>query len=227
MQDVNTCPSLSTFSNVAIRTIHSYFIKSASNITESIPSQYTEVAILGRSNVGKSSFINKILNAKLAKSSSTPGKTRLINFFQTIWEIEHKDAHSQQINRYRFPLVIIDFPGFGYAKVDKKQKQQWDKSLTEFLHLRNNIKLFCHLIDSRHRNLLIDREIRCFLESIHTDRECQILEIYTKSDKLPKNMLRNLQAQAKLDCSITQYNTKDLQKIYYAIATKSLGKHSL
>ncbi|STQ86659.1 YihA family ribosome biogenesis GTP-binding protein [Helicobacter muridarum] len=210
-------------SNVMIRPLHSKFIKSASNILESIPSQYTEIAILGRSNVGKSSFINKILNAKLAKSSSTPGKTRLINFFQTTWEIRGTNTNSTLGYAYKLPLVIIDLPGFGYAKVDKKQRQQWDRNLTDFLQRRNSIKLFCHLIDSRHRDLNIDKQIRDFLDTISFGNACQVLEIYTKSDKLAKNELRKLRLEGKLECQSFKYDCKLLQGIYRSIVVKSLG----
>lgn len=172
----------------------SSFIKSITNIKDAPPNIYPEIVMLGRSNVGKSSLINILLNKKLAKSSNTPGKTKLINFFATKWKLEDEI----------FNLTIIDLPGFGYAKVDKVTKQLWDKNLSEFLMYRNSIKLFCHLIDSRHQDLEIDKTILKFLESTlkinakKSREDCKILNIYTKADKLNKSSLMKLKQENKL-----------------------------
>lgn len=149
------------------------FMTSASHIAQCPQSQNIEIACLGRSNVGKSSFINFLLQKKgLAKSSSTPGKTRLINFYQAYFVGDEK-----------IPFHMIDLPGFGYAKVSKDQKKIWEKNLVEFLEKRRSIKLFLHLIDSRHPTLKIDAEVRDFLK-ILCKGDQKILEIFTKADKL-------------------------------------------
>lgn len=230
-------------SQYSIKVLYSHFIKSANTLSESIPAQYSEIAILGRSNVGKSSFINMLLNQKLAKSSSTPGKTKLINFFATTLQISECKTITQQHNattshnpinyealltnlgnQNNIPLVIIDFPGFGYAKVDKKTRNIWDKNLTHFLQNRHTIKLFCHLIDSRHTNLEIDSQILSFLEHIiQTRKDCQILQIYTKDDKLKKNELIKLHRDGKLTISTLKKNPHSLQILYHTLLCKCLG----
>lgn len=170
-----------------VNVLESKFIQSIENISQAPSILHTEAAILGRSNVGKSTLINLLLNNKnLAKSSSTPGKTRLINFFKTTWKRDN----------IKYDLNIIDFPGFGYAKVSKELKKKWDKNLSIFLSNRYGIKLFIHLIDSRHVNLPIDIDIRNFLNEIKKG-DCNIIEVYTKGDKLKKSEILLLQKENK------------------------------
>lgn len=205
---------------LSTKVLHSSFLQSATNNEESIPSALTEIAILGRSNVGKSSFINKLLNARLARSSSTPGKTRLINFFQTTWHVRGGVLGE---DGEKFSLIFVDFPGFGYAKVAKAQRRDWDRKLTNFLSQRRSIKLCCHLIDSRHRGLELDREIREFLDSTCGKNGAEVVEIYTKSDKLKKNELRELRRGGALSLSTLKTQENDLQKIYSTLLSKGLG----
>ncbi len=153
------------------------FLKSAPSIKEAIEPNFTEVALLGRSNVGKSSFLNAFTNQKIAKTSGTPGKTRLINFF----EIEDKDK------RY----ILVDLPGFGYAKVSKSMQKEWGKNLDEFLKKRFNIKLFIHLRDARHPNMQIDENVDNYLKSF-LKKDQQILTVFTKIDKLKQNEIAKL-----------------------------------
>ncbi|MCH9812634.1 MAG: ribosome biogenesis GTP-binding protein YihA/YsxC [Epsilonproteobacteria bacterium] len=157
-----------------VRIIDAEFITSAPSIKLALPDDMSEVAIMGRSNVGKSSFINSLTNRKnLAKSSSTPGKTRLINFFDIKFVCEEE----------RMMARLVDLPGFGYAKVSKTEKKQWQKSLTEFIAQRSSIRLFIHLLDARHPNMPIDQDVRDYLQSIRRGDQ-EILEIFTKADKL-------------------------------------------
>jgi len=153
------------------------FIKSAPSIKEAIEPNFTEVALLGRSNVGKSSFLNAFTNQKIAKTSSTPGKTRLINFF----EVEDDGKK----------YILVDLPGFGYAKVSKSIKKEWGKNLDEFLKNRFNIKLFIHLRDARHPELEIDNNVDEYLKSF-LRKDQQILTIFTKIDKLKQSELSKL-----------------------------------
>lgn len=172
----------------SIIVLDSTFLKSIQNISQAPSVLYSEIAMLGRSNVGKSTLINLLLNNKnLAKSSSTPGKTRLINFFLSSWK-----KHNT-----RYDLRFIDFPGFGYAKVSKMQKSEWDRNLSEFLAYRDSIKLFIHIVDSRHTNLAIDNEIDIFLKRILRP-DSSILEVFTKCDKLSKNDFYKLRGQNKI-----------------------------
>ncbi len=125
---------------------NAHFLASASKISECPAPTTSEIVMLGRSNVGKSTFINTLLESNLAKSSSTPGKTRLINFFTSIWHDQEKDLH--------IPISLIDLPGIGYAKVSKQELTLWQRNLWEFLQQRSSIKLFIHLIDARHQSLI-------------------------------------------------------------------------
>ena len=125
------------------------FLISASEISQINDFAKSEIAFLGRSNVGKSSFINAIVNQKnLAKSSAIPGKTQLINFFEVNFKDEILSENGEN-SAQNFSLIFVDLPGFGYAKVSKKMHFIWQKNLDEFIKNRTGIKLFVHLIDSR------------------------------------------------------------------------------
>lgn len=95
------------------------FVKSAEKMDQILDEDTLEVAFIGRSNVGKSSIINALTNRKgLAKSSSTPGKTRLINFFDIKFKKDDEDYEAR----------LVDLPGFGYARVSKSMKHEWQKN---------------------------------------------------------------------------------------------------
>ena len=164
-----------------MRIVDASFITSASNLSNLHLKDDTllEVAFIGRSNVGKSTLLNAICNHKgLAKSSSTPGKTRLINYFGVTFMNE--DINGVDIKKYAH---FVDLPGFGYAKVSKSLHKEWQKSLNEYIQKRKTIKLFIHLIDARHPFLDIDKEVNSYIRSICDDNQ-QILEVFTKIDKL-------------------------------------------
>lgn len=128
-----------------------------------------EIAFVGRSNVGKSSFINAFLGRKnLARTSSKPGKTRTINFYNID-------------NKFR----LVDLPGYGYAKVSKAEKAKWDKLINEYLHQRENLKEVFLLVDIRHEPTQLDLQMyEWILESGFTG-----FVIATKYDKISKNQL--------------------------------------
>lgn len=129
-----------------------------------------EIAFVGRSNVGKSSFINAFLGRKsLAKTSSTPGKTRTINFYNID-------------NKFR----LVDLPGYGYAKVSKKEKEKWDKLINEYLHDRENLKEVFLLVDIRHDPTDLDRQMYDWI----IDSGFTGFIIATKYDKISKNQLQ-------------------------------------
>lgn len=129
-----------------------------------------EIAFVGRSNVGKSSFINAFLGRKsLAKTSSTPGKTRTINFYNID-------------NKFR----LVDLPGYGYAKVSKKEKEKWDKLINEYLHNRENLKEVFLLVDIRHEPTDLDLQMYDWI----IDSGFTGFIIATKYDKISKNQLQ-------------------------------------
>lgn len=157
------------------------FLTSAQHIAQAPSPQSSEIVFLGRSNVGKSSLLNILLGKKLAKSSATPGKTQLINFFGVEF------VNDDEI----LPLVFVDLPGFGYAKVSKEIKAKWEKNLLEFLQKRSAIKLFIHLRDARHPNLAQDDEVLQFLTNLKRGDQ-EIITIFTKADKLTQSEIAKL-----------------------------------
>ena len=194
-----------------IKIVDAKFITSAVSIKDAIANDLSEVAIMGRSNVGKSSFINSLTNRKnLAKSSSTPGKTRLINFFDITFLENDKKKYAR----------VVDLPGFGYAKVSKSEKKQWQKALTEFITYRSSIRVFIHLLDARHPNLPIDKDVREYLYSIKKGDQ-EIIEIFTKADKLnqkEKNKLLKEFPNAILVSNLKKTGIdKALQAIYKSL----------
>ena len=125
-----------------------------------------EIAMAGRSNVGKSSLINKILNRRnLAKSSSTPGKTRTINFY-----LINQSFH------------LVDLPGYGYAKVSKAEQQKWGQIIENYLKNRKQLRGVIHLLDIRHEPTENDLLMKEWLS--HYD--IPILIVATKADKISR-----------------------------------------
>jgi GTP-binding protein len=129
--------------------------------------QLPEVAIVGRSNVGKSSLINRLANRKnLAKSSSTPGKTRTINFycFNRSW-------------------YLVDLPGYGFAKVSRREKARWGKMIEKYLSGRKTLRGVILLVDIRHSPSVDDRTMKDWLEH----HQIPFMVVATKADKLSRS----------------------------------------
>ena len=142
----------------------SSFVKSSSAYTECPEPQLPEYAFIGRSNVGKSSLINYIVNKKkLAKVSVKPGKTKLINHFL--------------IDRAWY---LVDLPGYGWAKVSKAEKLKWKLMVDQYLKKRKNLYCVFLLIDARHEPQAIDREFMRWLG----ERKIPFAIVFTKIDKL-------------------------------------------
>ena len=150
------------------------FIKPVYNLNELPKQDLPTVVLCGRSNVGKSSFINSIFNSKLAKTSSSPGKTRSINYYL----VENK-------------FFLVDLPGFGYAKVSKKERDAWQLLLEKYFSLNNNIDLAVHIIDSRHDPMQLDIELNEFLRK----QNIPYYVILNKSDKLKQSEVASARRQ--------------------------------
>lgn len=180
-----------------LRVIDAHFIKSAQSIHDALDDTMSEVVFLGRSNVGKSSTINSLTERKaLAKSSSTPGKTQLINFFEVKYRLEGEEDHA---------LRYVDLPGFGYAKVSKTLKEVWQKNLVEFIEKRISIRLYIHLRDARHPHTQIDEDVERYIgEFIRPDQ--RYLTLFTKIDKLKQKERAKLMRE--FPGAITLSNTK-------------------
>ena len=133
-----------------------------------------EFGLIGRSNVGKSSLINMLVGRRVAYTSNTPGKTRLMNFYM----VNHD-------------CVFVDLPGYGYAKVSQTDRAFWEERLLRYLKERINLACAMHLIDARHGPLENDLEMATWMWQ-QDIRRCAVL---TKVDKISKNAIARTVAQ--------------------------------
>lgn len=145
------------------------FVKSAPKITDAPIGNLPEVALIGRSNVGKSSFINALCHRKsLAKTSNTPGKTRLLNYY-----IINEKFH------------IVDMPGYGYAKVSKTEQALWSQNFEEYLTQREQLSFVIQFIDARHDVQKNDIQMREWLDF----QNIRTITVVTKADLVKKYQL--------------------------------------
>lgn len=206
--------------NVVEKEVTSMVIKNVDletvcGITSKIPdNQLPEVAFAGKSNVGKSSLINALVNRKaLARTSSQPGKTQTINFYN--------------INK---SLYFVDLPGYGYAKASVKVKEQWGKMVENYLHRSKQLKQVFHLIDIRHE----PSENDCMMyDWILHNGYCPVI-IATKLDKIKKSqvpkqlnlILTTLKAEKGSIIIPFSAETKQGREEIYAILDKILEENS-
>lgn len=150
-----------------MRFINSKFIKSASKKSEFIVDDLPQIAIVGRSNVGKSSLINLLTNnSKMAKTSSMPGRTRLINYFN----IDNK-------------FYLVDLPGYGFARASKSMTNAWDSVMNDYFVDNEQLKLVFVLVDSRQMVTDLDRQMLDYLAT----NEKSVALVMTKTDKLSRS----------------------------------------
>lgn len=152
----------------------SRFLAAATDVSHFPVPSVPEVAFLGRSNVGKSSVINSLVGTKLARTSSTPGRTRSINFFEIRWP-----------GKPRPELIFADLPGYGYAKISREISQEWPKFIEPYLNHRSTLSLCVALVDVNVPPQQNDRHLLEFLSS--SGRE--FLLVGTKADRLSNNQL--------------------------------------
>lgn len=180
------------------------FIISNTDITKCPAPDIPEYAFIGRSNVGKSSLINMLCGRKsLAKTSSTPGKTQLINHFL--------------INDSWY---LVDLPGYGYAKSSKKDRAKWSKFINDYLLKRENLMAVVVLVDSRHKPQKIDMEFIEFLGK----NGIPFIMVFTKIDKLSSSeMAKNFTAYKKEMLKTWEF----LPQMFKTSANSSFGKEHL
>ncbi|MBI5556060.1 MAG: YihA family ribosome biogenesis GTP-binding protein [Deltaproteobacteria bacterium] len=153
------------------------FVKSVFNTGQLPVAEYAEIAFAGRSNVGKSSLINKLLNRKdLVKVSAVPGKTQSLNFFLV-----------------GQGLYLVDLPGYGFAKVPRRIKNDWKGLISSYILNRQSLTCVVVIIDIRHEVKALDLELVTWLKNEHVP----LLLVYTKQDKLTAN--KRLHQAALLD----------------------------
>ena len=160
-----------------MKQLQANFIISAEKLSQCPDFPFPEFPLLGRSNVGKSSFINALANnKKIAKTSNTPGKTRLINFFN-----------------FSDKFMVADLPGYGYAKVSKEAQAKWQKYLEEYLLKREQITSLIQFIDARHEIQKNDMQMREWVEAYNLP----IFTIVTKIDYIPRSKVQSVIAKVK------------------------------
>ena len=173
-----------------------HFTGSAASPHQFPPDIGAEIAFVGRSNAGKSSAINRIaMQSRLARTSKTPGRTQLINFFQI----------------QDYPWRVVDLPGYGFAKVPKAMKQSWEKLIDLYLRQRSSLQGLFLIMDIRHPMQDFDKLILTWADQ--TDLKCHIL--LTKADKFKfgraKSILLDVQKQTSqltgVSCQIFSSNT--------------------
>lgn len=154
----------------------SRFLAAATDVSHFPAPDLPEIAFLGRSNVGKSSLINSLVGTKIARTSSTPGRTRGINFFEIRFA-----------GQPRPEMIFSDLPGYGYAKLSREISSEWPKFIDPYLQDRATLALCIALVDANVPPQESDRQLLDFLQA----SQRQFVMVATKSDRLSNNQLRS------------------------------------
>jgi GTP-binding protein len=177
------------------------FVKSSTSVSECPQEKYPEYAFIGRSNVGKSSLINTLTNQKeLAKTSSTPGKTQMINHFL----IDNK-------------WNLVDLPGYGFAKAGKGELHEFNEMILQYIEKRRTLRHLFVLIDIRHTPQANDIEFMAWL----VRHEISFSLIFTKADKLSKAQIQKSVQKYKKE--VLEYIT-EMPEYFITSAIQKLGK---
>ncbi|MFP8487655.1 ribosome biogenesis GTP-binding protein YihA/YsxC [Gracilimonas sp. Q87] len=190
------------------------FITSATKLEECPPPGLPEVCFAGRSNVGKSSLINTLLNKKnLARTSNVPGKTQQMNYYQ-IGDV----------------CYFVDLPGYGYAKVPKKERDRWGKSIRDYLLDREPLKLILQVVDVRHDPSQLDEDFFYWMAM----NEKPFAVVLSKSDKISRNKVnqskakvRRIMKEMNIEVPILPYSsssregTEDIKSLIKEFVTES------
>ncbi len=193
---------------------HAKYIISSPSFDKCPPPDKPEYAFIGRSNVGKSSLINMLTNnAKLAKTSGTPGKTQMINHFEITSATDEKNA--KEIKWY-----LVDLPGYGFAKVSIRSRRTWEQMIENYLRKRENLQMIFVLLDARHSPQKIDLEFLSKLDGWGLP----ITMIFTKADKetqaiVAKNVKQFLEAMRKTWQFLPQH--------FVSSAVKKMGRDKI
>lgn len=180
------------------------FAGSSTRISQKPALRLPEFAFIGRSNVGKSSLINMLCgNKKLAKTSSTPGKTRLVNHFR----IDNK-------------WYLVDLPGYGFAKISQKERQELTNIIDDFILKSEELMLLFVLIDSRHDMVKNDIDFITRLDQMQVPFSI----IFTKADKMGPNALK---AQIAKDMEVLKEQWEELPRYFSSSAQTGMGKEEI
>lgn len=183
--------------------VHNVNLKISAVRPEQYPEEgYPEVALVGRSNVGKSSLINRLINRKsYARTSSQPGKTQTLNFY---------DVESL--------LYLVDVPGYGYAKVSKAEREKWGRMIETYLVQREPLRGVVSLIDGRHEPTELDVQMVEFLQYYNLP----VLLVATKIDKMPRGKWNKVEKDIRKKIKL---NDKD--RLVLFSATEKIGEDAV
>lgn len=167
-----------------IRFQHATFVTGAPALKDCPPPTLPEFCFAGRSNVGKSSLINRLTNKKkLARTSNTPGKTQQMNYYL----IDDR-------------IYIVDLPGFGFAQAPKRERERWGRDIQTYLLQRETLRLIFHLVDIRHEPTALDRDFFYWMAS----NEIPFAVLLSKADKVSGN--KRAAAKANLKKTLAAMN---------------------
>lgn len=171
----------------------STFITSAPRLEDCPPESLPEICFAGRSNVGKSSLINALVNRKnLARTSNVPGKTQQMNYYNITES-----------------CYFVDLPGYGYAKVPQKERDRWGRNIREYLEERETLRLILHIVDARHSPTALDQDFFYWLAA----NKMPFCVLLSKSDKISNNKrgkakaeVRKILAEMNIEVPILAYS---------------------